>query len=155
MDLETFHVKLLGKNPPKSFKVADSHKVLYKAFDEGKRGFSAASLDRKDFDQFVATFVAAFYLTAFPTPGKVCFAVARPVEKWAVEQIKTIVKYIYTIRKGVPQEAIEAIDSALKRMEIGSRVIQIEEEPERWVSFGFNQQDILPPWMRGRLVRHT
>lgn len=156
MDLETFHQRLLGKDQektPKNFKLSEVHKALYSAVEENKRGFRLKLNGAKtDPERFLATFVLAFHMTAFPTPGRVIFIVSRVTERWAVDQIKGIAYYVYRQRKGASKEAINAIDDALRNIDIGSRALQFETEPERWVSYGFNSQDILPPWMRGRLL---
>lgn len=156
MNLETFHQKLLGQNQdktPKTFKLSETHKALYSAFDENKRGYRLLLNGQKtDQDRFLATFVMAFYMTNFPAEGKVIFIVSRAVEKWAIDQIRDIARHVYKSRKGASESAITAIDGALQRIDIGSRALQIDGEPERWVAYGFTNQDLLPPWMRGRLI---
>lgn len=155
MDLETFHQKLLGHDQaktPKNFKLSEVHKAFYSVVEDNKRGYRLKLNGAKtDPERFLATFVLAFHMTAFPTPGRVIFIVSRITERWALDQIKGIAYYIYRSRKGASKESIEAIDDALRRIEIGSRALQLEGEPERWVSYGFNSQDVLPPWMRNRL----
>lgn len=156
MTPETFHQNLLGKaqDPtPKAFRLSQVHQDLYAAFQADKRGYRLLlNNSKEDEARFLATFVMALYLTNFPNEGKVIFVVSRGTEKWAVNQIKAIAHYIYRSRKGAPTSAISAIDEALRRIDLGSRALQIETEPERWVAYGFTNQDILPPWMRGRLV---
>ncbi len=156
MDLETFHQKLLGITPertPKNFKLTAVQKALYEGSKEGRRGYRLKpSGTRQDPERFLATLVLAFHMTTFPEQGKVIFVVTRATEKWAIDQIKGTARYIYKSRKRASEASINAIDGALRRIDIGSRALQIEKEPERWVSYGYTDKDIQPPWMRGRLL---
>lgn len=155
--LETFHQKLLGKDlekTPEGFRLTERHKALYKAFEKGKRGYVLPQkvTTREDFESFLATFVVAVYQTTLPTPEHVTVAVAKLVDQWALAQIKLIARHIFSLRKGASKADIEVLRSALHRISLGSSVLQIPEEPPRWVAYGYTAQDVLPPWMRGRLV---
>jgi len=157
MDLETFHKKLLGQNPkrtPKEYLLTKKQQALYAAVEESdRRGFLALGANRQNFEKFLGTFVLAYHMTTFPTKGDVYIVVSRIVEKWAVEQLKTIIRHIYHERKGASKETFDVIDDAINRMHVGSGSNQIDDEPDRWVAFGYNNLDVLPPWMRGRLIR--
>lgn len=154
MDLEIFHEKLLGTTPSLQYRLTSRHKALYLAYEKGKHGYALPeSNSREDPELFLATFVLAVHQTTFPEASRVVIAVARPVERWALEQIKTIARHIFSIRKGKSPEGIQMLKDAVHRLDLGSRVLQIDKEPPKWVAYGFHNQECLPPWMRGKLVK--
>lgn len=152
--LEKFHENLLGADPKnKQFALSDVHRRLYAAFEEGHRGYFLPSQEsREDPEKFLSTFVVALYQTTIPTPETVSLVTARVVEKWSIEQIKTIVRRIFSIRKKLTRAEVEPLKQALQRLEFGSRVLHIAESPPRWVAYGYTSLDVTPSWMRCKLI---
>jgi hypothetical protein len=154
-NLEKFHRELLGKNPevtPLRYRLSEVQRSLYSAVAEGKRGYRMKSSGTKqDAERFLATFVVALRMTRVPT-SQVTIIVAPSLRDWAVGQIKETVRHLYRERKNADPVAIQVLDSALGRLFIGTGALQLPEEPECWVAYGFNNQDLLPPWMRNCLL---
>lgn len=152
--LEKFHQKLLGTDPPPEYRLTETHMALYEAFGRGKRGYVLSSLESRECpDKFLATLVVAIYQTTIPSESEVYIAVSNPIQRWAVQQIRDTARHIFSCRKTAARQDIELLRSAIQRLQLGSKVIKIQEEPPRWVAYGFHNKDLLPPWMRGRLAK--
>lgn len=153
--LEKFHENLLGTGPNHSqYMLSDVHRKLYTSFASGRRGYLLSpNVPRENFDKFLATFVLALYQTTIPTPDNVSMVVARAVERWSIDQLKMIVRHVFSIRKNQTRASVKPLEEALNRLHLGSRVLHIPEGPPRWVSYGYHSNDILPPWMRCNLIK--
>lgn len=151
IDYLVFHQNLLGIDPaktPPAFRVTPAQERLYAA-SEPRHGFllsSAKSLER--WDLFLATFVLAYAQTP---RGLVTFAVSAPTQRWADEQIKKIAHRIFGARAKMPRASVQELFDYFQKIATGSKILQVNE-PARWVAYGFHERDILPPWMRGRLL---
>jgi len=154
MDYAVFHRKLLGLEPektPAEFQVTPIQERLYSAMGKAtpRNGFlleSTESLERHDL--FVATFVIAYAQTS---SGTVVFAVSKASLRWANEQIRQIARRIFHTRAKASRDVLRQLYLSFERLSIGSNILQLPE-PDRWVAYGFHDQDLLPPWMRGRLL---
>lgn len=154
MDYVVFHQKLLGLDPektPAEFRVTPAQERLYRAAEKDipRHGFllpSGKSLE--SWEHFVATFVLAYAQTE---AGPVAFAVSAATQKWTGEQVRKIARRIFHARAKSSRESVVQLYSYFQQLVIGSAVLQ-HPEPERWVAYGFHDHDLLPPWMRGRLL---
>jgi len=151
--LDIFHQKLFKHSS--SFPVTPKHRSLYEAFEQQeKRGYVLSDGgSREDAEKFLATFVLALHQTRFPNQNKVILAISSPVQGWATQQISSMVQHIFRTRKKASKETIQVIKESILQLHIGSNILQLEEEPEKWVAYGFHNKDLLPPWMRGRLIK--
>lgn len=156
MDYDAFHQNLLGKDPdrtPAEFCITPAQERLYRAAqkESPKRGFLLRS-DKplQSWEHFVATFILAYAQTP---SGHVAFAVSAATQKWANDQVKTIARRIFQARARAhaSKESIRQLYSYFHRLSMGSNILQLAE-PDRWVAYGFHEHDLLPPWMRGRLL---
>jgi hypothetical protein len=153
IDLAVFHRNLLGLDPkrtPVEFRLTKTHERLYAASRESARhGFLLPSnRNLESWEHFLGTFVLAYGQTPI---GSVTFAVSAPVRRWANEQLKKVAHHIFSSRAKASRASIDDLFSKFQRLEIGSSVLQMAE-PERWVAYGFTDEDILTPWMRNRLL---
>jgi hypothetical protein len=152
IDYLVFHQNLLGIDPdktPRAFRVTPAQQRLYAAAEPPRHGFllpSSKSLE--SWEHFLATFVLAYAQTQ---RGVVVFAVSAATQRWAGEQVKKIAHHIFGSRAKMPRKSIEELYGYFQNIVIGSNVLQVNE-PARWVAYGFNEKDLLPPWMRGRLL---
>jgi hypothetical protein len=153
IDLAIFHQNLLGLNPaktPPEFLLTKTHERLYTANRESARcGYLLHSRgSRESWEHLLGTFVLAYGQTP---NGNVTFAVSPPAQRWVDEQLRIIARRIFKSRAGAAKASLEALYKSYQRLTIGSNVLQIAEPP-RWVAYGFNDTDVLPPWMRNRLL---
>jgi hypothetical protein len=154
MDYAAFHQNLLGILPektPREFRITPAQERLYTASKEStKHGYLLVSSwdSRESWEHFLATFILAYAQT--PT-GEVAFAVSGSTQKWAGEQLKKIARHIFSTRAKASRASIQELYGYFQRLMMGSNILQLDE-PTRWVAYGFNDADILPPWMRGHLL---
>lgn len=152
IDLVAFHQNLLGITPektPTAFRLTKAQERLYKASNGStKHGYLLCSgKGLQSWEHFLATFILAYGQTP---EGTVAFAVSAPTQKWANEQVKTIARHIFSSRSR-GKSSIGELFSKFQRLAMGSNVLQLAE-PKRWVAYGFTETDVLPPWMRNRLI---
>lgn len=153
IDLAVFHQNLLGLNPemtPPEFLLTKTHERLYKANRESARcGYLLQSAgSRESWEHLLGTFILAYGQTP---QGNVTFAVSPSVQKWTGEQLKRIARRMFSSRASAPKASIDGLFRNFQRLIMGSSVLQITEPP-RLVAYGFNDADVLPPWMRNRLL---
>jgi hypothetical protein len=153
IDLPVFHKNLLGFNPdmtPPEFLLTKTHERLYVANRESARcGYLLPSSgSRESWEHLLGTFILAYGQTP---EGNVTFAVSPPAQRWADEQLRKIARRIFRSRAGAAKSSLEGLYKNFQRLNMGSSVLQIPEPP-RWVAYGFTDTDVLPPWMRNRLV---
>ena len=153
MGYSDFHRNLLGIDPqktPAAFWVTPLQEKLYMASEEDrKRGYlldSSATL--QSWEHFLATFVVAY---SQARDGRVVFAVSAATHAWTNEQLKKVARRIFSTRAGADRASIQVLYNGFARLSIGSNVLRVDEPP-RWVAYGFHDNDVLPPWMRGRLL---
>lgn len=148
MNATPFHAKLFGtgRKTPEEFQLSGVHCALYDAYDaEGKHGFSSASLHE---DRFLATIVLALALTEVIRP--VYVAIPKPHFKWALDRVENIARQVMRIRKK-DKNSVVIMRAAFQQLRMTSEILR-EPEPDRWVMFGFKNDDVLPDWAHGRLL---
>ena len=153
IDLSVFHQSLLGLNPektPPEFLLTKTHERLYAASRESDRcGYLLhSSGSRESWEHLLGTFILAYGQTP---QGNVIFAVSPPTQRWADDQLKKIVRRIFRSRAGAAKSSLRDLYRNFQKLIMGSNVLQISEPP-RWVAYGFTDTDVLPPWMRNRLL---
>jgi hypothetical protein len=60
------------------------------------------------------------------------------------------IRYIFRQRRG-DAAGVHYIRETFHHLSTGSRILQLVE-PERWVAFGYSNDDPLPEWAKGRLI---
>ena len=65
--------------------------------------------------------------------------------------VRKIARRIFNSRVGAAKSSLKELYRNYQRLVMGSSVLQIAE-PSRWVAYGFTDADVLPPWMRNRLI---
>lgn len=128
------------------------HETLYAGFPEC-RGFSG---EGENEPQFEATFLLALAQT-LATEQPCLFLLPASQTKWATEQITNIARKMFARWKGEPdmtvrKQAVEKLARAIRQIMVGSRVLQFEQEPPHWVSYGFKAQPTTPIWLQKRLL---
>lgn len=76
-------------------------------------------------------------------------------EEWLLKQIESMAINCFERCKGNPSRAKDLISKftlLFKKLAMTGRLLQLEEEPQHWVSFGFSVDDALPSWMPPRLL---
>lgn len=160
MELSTFHVKLLGRNP------TGEQLRLYTDPSE-PHGYSESG---EDLERLTATFIKGLALAYNPTEGhnNVLFAVPKRLDSWAVQAINTVLGQIkeyraYSYRDLKAKKNEQALKNLSKagtmivalvaKLEMGSRVYSLTSAPPLWVAYGFTKEDEAPEWLkRGLLV---
>lgn len=154
IDFVAFHKNLLGIDPqktPKEFRLTDAQERLYaESHESARHGYLlTASKELKSWEHLVATFILAYGQTQ---EGSVTFAVSAPTHSWANAQIKKIAHHIFALRASLPKTSLQPLFVGFQRMAMGSNILQLMSPPDRWVAYGFSETDVLPPWMRNRLL---
>lgn len=148
MNFHKFHLELLGRmasETPKEFYLDTLQEAFYAdAFTKGVRGFNTKQLHPS---LFLATCVVALRLTEGLYP--VYFVVPKPHVRWVLDQMEGIGRHVFRHRKN-NKEAVMALRQAFAQLRMTPRFETTE--PSRWVMFGFNDEDLLPEWAKGRLM---
>jgi hypothetical protein len=142
--------KLLGSDP------TPKQERIYEAYPRA-RGASAREMDQETFESaLVMAITQTFPNGPNAEPFKCYFFVPASAEKWAIEQLNVSARRIFEKLKGMPPArrslAAKQIGRFLKCIMMGSRVLQLEKGPERWVAFGFEKSDPIPDWLRDGLL---
>lgn len=152
-DLETFHLNLLGRDPartPERYHLTELQKRFYSAAEKGVRGVLFDTPDNAlNPELFVATFVVAFKLTQRGDTLIAC--TTRSVSDWVGEQINLVARHIFSSRKKATKKDIQVLYESFQKLVKGTRVLQ-RPEPMRWVAFGFTKSDVMPVWMRKKVL---
>ena len=136
------HRILLGK------KATQKQCQFYKNFPTF-RGMSDQSLDPEILE---AVLMAS--LTFGTAKDRVYFFAPLAHEKWVLEQINGVINIVFdrcrtwTNGGGIAKR----FGVLFKKLVIMGRLLQIEKEPQRWVSFGFSKEDPVPEWVVPRLL---
>lgn len=151
MDVQRFHLKLLGQNQnngqvPQEYRLNDTYTALYAAYDRGIHGYSQADTNEA---LFTATFVLALCLTEVINPTYV--VVPKQHVRWIFDQMERVGRYIFRCRKGDKDGAL-VLRKAFKQIRVTHKPFEFAEAPDRWVMFGFTNTDPMPPWAQNRLL---
>lgn len=149
MEPQRIHLAFLGENP------GPTHTRLYTEFPVA-RGFSSNVADEARFE---ATFVAGL-AQVFEDGGGLqpCFLLLPASQTvWGTAQMTQIVRRMLSRWKHESDPAIRAravhrLAEGIKHMMVGSRVLQLDNPPSRWVAFGFTVNDPVPEWLRDGLI---
>lgn len=149
MEPQRIHQAFLGTEQ------GSAHILLYTHFPE-TRGFSSKT---ENADRFEATFVAGLTQTFGPGGTFEDCLLLVPASKmaWVTEQMTQVAGRMFARWKMEPdlelrRRAVTRLAEAIKHMLIGSRVLRLEQEPPRWVAFGFTKSDPVPEWLKKGLL---
>lgn len=122
---------------------------LYQAFDQGFRGL--ASKEKEPWMVEAATILA---LRQGSAADKVMMLVPPTHTQWVLDCIDKLAMAVFERRKGSANapKLIKGYAKLFNKLTMVSRGLAVPVEPPHWVSIGFSDQDVLPPWMVGRLL---
>lgn len=141
------HSLLIGQVPELE------HRRLYSS---GKNGFSDRAFDESRFLAVAMLTLAKALRTS--NPSRVVLFISPTHDKWVVRQFDDISAVAFrSIAKGPGSpEGIRSLahlfGDAWKMIFYTSRLLQFQEKPEAWTSFGFSIEDPIPEWMREGLL---
>lgn len=129
----------------------ETHLTLYRAFPKS-HGYKGHDQDLSRLQASLVLGIAQTYPSGGDSFQRVLFVYPSFMDEWVTDQIANTVKGI--VVNLVQQDRIPAakvVKNALDKLLLGSRVLQIEEPP-RWVAFGFDQDDLVPEWLKQGLL---
>lgn len=152
-DLESWHTRLLG------IPSQEDQKLLYQAVPLGSRGYSDNAMDEARFQAIlIVTLIQTMAADAGET-HRVIILCPPSHEQWALAQLQVFARTIFNGFKKLPHTATakrsdvaRRFSTCFKHIFLASRVFQLGERPERWMSFGFKKTDPIPDWMRAALI---
>lgn len=131
--------------------MTSQHRLLYTGYERsGYRGYS--SHDRSE-ARFLATLVLAIYQTKMEGDAgmhRVFVFFPSHQVSWYRKQLSEVCRYAASRRRG-KRAACKILDASFGSLVGTSRMFQIAE-PDRWAIFGFRSDDLIPPWVQGRLL---
>jgi len=143
--LTTLHFQVIGTHP------SEDQQHLYGSFPDF-RGYSDADLNSERFDAVV---LLALRESA---QGDVLVFAPKAHERWAIQHFNGLADRIFSRFRtigGEPEKRVQlarAYKTMFDRVHLTGRIMQIQEPPARWVSFGFAKSTPLPGWMPDRLL---
>jgi hypothetical protein len=145
--LKRLHGSLLGTPP------GDMHERLYRAFPT-VRGFSSRVTDDHLFEGvLILALLQAGKLEGESHVHKVYFFTPERSEKWVVEEFRSAAKRIFDrLKTGKSVSAIKHVGALFHQVMLGSQILALPAEPERWVAFGFSKFDGVPEWLGEKLL---
>jgi hypothetical protein len=146
MTLMEAHQRVLGRASS-----ADQDK-LYTSWPEF-RGFSDRTADVVRAE---AVILAAL-MSGIGT-DRVLILVSRDQEEWLLKQCEAAAIACFEGCKKYPsrvKELVYGYTRLFQKLKMTGRLLQLQEEPPHWVSFGFTVDDPLPAWMTNRLLLST
>lgn len=79
-------------------------------------------------------------------------------EGWLLEQCERMAMTCFEGCKKYPsrvKELVYGYTRLFQKLKMTGRLLQLQEEPQHWVSFGFAVDDPLPEWVTNRLLLST
>jgi hypothetical protein len=143
MPLAEAHQRILGRAPQ------EDQERLYTRWPKF-RGFS----DRNACPVRAEAVIITALMSGRDTE-RVLLLVPHGHEAWLLQQCEATAMATFEGCKKYPKRAKELIYGytvLFKTLTMMSRVLQLQNEPAYWVSFGFAADDLLPPWMTDRLL---
>jgi len=136
------HKTLLGGEPE------PSQVRLYQSFPSF-RGMSSAALDAVVFDAaLIMAIVQTYPRKERPTPYPVIFFLRGDVQKWALLQLEATSRKMFAkLKEEKAVKLAQHLGEFLKSIKVGSPSLQMKDPPDRWVSFGFKNDDPVPAWL--------
>lgn len=142
-----FHEMVLGTAP-----TAEQVR-LYNQFPDF-RGISDRTQDPE-----VAEAVLLLALRTGTAQDRVFVLAPQSHEEWLLARCEAMAMTCFDgCRKYPPSRAKELIygyTCLFQKLKMTGRLLQLREEPQHWVSFGFAVDDLLPAWMSNRLLACT
>jgi len=148
MDPYRIHKTYLGVDPE------EVHARLYTGFPKA-RGFSLKAASE---EHFKAVFMTALAQTFDGQGFQECLILTPAAQTpWVNEQMVQITRQMFVRWKGfgdlqVRTAVVERMAQSIKHLLAGSRVLQLDGEPPRWVAYGFTEHDPVPQWLKGGLL---
>lgn len=141
------HETLYGTAP------SPKHVRIYEAFP-GSHGVSSKELDEEVFEAaLILAIVQTYPRHQRPTPFKCFLFVPAETHKWAVEQTSVCAKRMFAeLKREKKVDIAKHLGTFFHAISMGCRILQLQEAPERWVSFGFDRSDLIPSWLRDSLL---
>lgn len=139
-----WHKTVLGTEP-----TAEQSR-LYSSYPK-YRGIADRTLDPK-----VAEAVLILALRSGFAQDKVLVLAPIQHEAWMLQQFDLIVTTAFEGCKSYPtrvKQMVAGYTQLFKKVALTGRLLQLQREPQYWVSFGFVQEDLLPAWMPQRLLK--
>lgn len=144
------HMLLTGKPPDAA------HTLLY---ESGKAGFSDKGLDKDRFLAVAVLTLQKIMRTGLLKPSRAVLYIAPSHDKWAIEQLDAVSRLTFDAIKNRGGSAkgrnalATAVGNCFKMLFVGgNRLLQVNEVPQAWTSFGFSKEDPIPDWMRDGLL---
>jgi hypothetical protein len=136
------HLLLLNK------KATSKQIHLYNKFPE-YRGFSDLTLDT---DIIEAVLILALTCGG-PTDRVFVFTPISNIE-WVISQFDQISKVMFKECKRLddPKKMAQSYMVLFKKVVVLGKLLQLEKEPEHWVSFGFTIDNPIPSWLKQKLI---
>lgn len=152
-EMNNFHDEIHGQNPKdRRFKLNPRKRDLYRAYaNSDARGFACADFDD---ELFIATMTLALRQAQFKgeqSTSPVILAVPKALDAWAYELSKTFYKLVLQNFRGDVSVA-KAVRAGFDSIYWEHRSHLLNEEPGRWVAYGFDYSNPVPKWMEGRLI---
>lgn len=131
--------------------------VHRKLYESGRfRGLSSRDPSKEEFE---ATFFLAL-AQVVAEKGKwapTFFFFPEDKREWVLasmkETIRGMVRYLRARTQGVSKEALERLKRAFQEIQMGSRCMNLPEEPPRWAAIGYDiDHPELPAWARDKLL---
>jgi hypothetical protein len=143
------HRVILGREP------TPIQQRLYDEFPHAV-GYSDRSLNPERFQAVtVLTLVRAIEAKRGPEPHRVLMFIPPAHEAWVLEQFHTFTKDVFAYCKTLSGNRVALAKmwgGHFHQIVIAKRVLQFSEPPPYWMTFGFDREDLVPDWVRSRLV---
>ena len=116
------------------------------------RGFSDRSLDPA-----VVEAVIILALRSGKAEDRVLLLAPAEIEGWVLERFESLALRCFEGHRSRENaaEMINGFTRLFRKIVLTGRVLQLQEEPLYWMSFGFCEVDPLPSWMAGRLLKRS
>ena len=139
-----WHRTMLGQEP------TEQQSKLYDSYPN-YRGIADPALDSK-----VAEAILILALSSGLVHNKVAVLAPPQHEKWLIQQFDKVAErtFQHCKTRPAPQAKSEIFGyvQLFKKLQLMGRPLQLQNEPQYWVSFGFTLESPLPEWMSPRLL---
>ncbi len=143
------HQVMLGREP------TPIQQRLYDEFPTAV-GYSDRTLDAERFQAVtVLTIRRAIEAKRGPEPHRVLVFIPPAHEAWVLDQFRTFTKDVFAYCKtlsGNRAALAKRWGEHFHQIVIAKRVLQFSDPPPHWMAFGFDREDLIPDWVRSRLI---
>lgn len=146
MNLFQFQEEVFGSTPN------EVQAKLYARVKDGICGYFEDGVLNED--KFLAILVLAFWQTLPFGPGNhhtVVIIIPPAYKQQVLDIIKSTTKLLLERFVESPR-MYGLVCKSVKSFQLGSRILDLSDPPERWVCYGFNQTAPLPSWMQGKIL---